>query len=193
MFRLKSVSLSLLRCNDFINFTRLQFSLLKYCSLAKFAIFWLLSFAGWRAVLRQCANTKVWVCASTGDRSWGTCSIYNLYHRKKKGRFIQEVSNLSIGILSGSYRIAFTGIKSSTHQTVLQETKTGEMFPFTFIIDIATQSIAVSGPTEHCPIFHFPSSSVRSSSSVTGVTYQLFSIFWRFIPWKPYIFWMHII
>lgn len=28
---------------------------------------------------------------------------------------------------------------------------------------------------------------------VTGVTYQLFSIFWRFIPWKPYIFWMHII
>ena len=29
--------------------------------------------------------------------------------------------------------------------------------------------------------------------SVTGVTYQLFSIFWRFIPWKPYIFWMHII
>ena len=69
MFRLKSVSLSLLRCNDFINFTRLQFSLLKYCSLAKFAIFWLLSFAGWRAVLRQCANTKVWVCASTGNRS----------------------------------------------------------------------------------------------------------------------------
>ena len=39
---------------------------------------------------------------------------------------------------------------------------------------------------------HFPlSSSVRPS--VTGVTYQLFSIFWRFIPWKPYIFWMHII
>ena len=54
--------------------------------------------------------------------------------------------------------------------------------------------IAVSGPTEHCSIFHFPS--VRPpfvSSSVTGVTYQLFSIFWRFIPWKPYIFWMHII
>ena len=37
----------------------------------------------------------------------------------------------------------------------------------------------------------FLRSSVRSS--VTGVTYQLFSIFWRFIPWKPYIFWMHII
>ena len=33
--------------------------------------------------------------------------------------------------------------------------------------------------------------SVRSS--VTGVTYQLFSVFWRFIPWKPYILWMHII
>ena len=42
--------------------------------------------------------------------------------------------------------------------------------------------IAVSGPTEHCSIFHFlfVRSSVRSSirSSVTGVTYQLFSIFW---------------
>ena len=37
----------------------------------------------------------------------------------------------------------------------------------------------------------FRPSSVRPS--VTGVTYQLFSIFWRFIPWKPYIFWMHII
>ena len=39
---------------------------------------------------------------------------------------------------------------------------------------------------------HYLPLSVRSSS-VTGVTYQLFSIFWRFIPWKPYIFWMHII
>ena len=30
--------------------------------------------------------------------------------------------------------------------------------------------IAVSGPTEHCSIFHFPPS-VRPPSSVTGVTY----------------------
>ena len=37
----------------------------------------------------------------------------------------------------------------------------------------------------------FPLSSVRSS--VRGVTYQLFSIFWRFIPWKPYIFWTECI
>ena len=37
---------------------------------------------------------------------------------------------------------------------------------------------------------YFPLS-VRSS--VIGVTYQLFSIFWRFLTWKPYIFWMHII
>ena len=35
--------------------------------------------------------------------------------------------------------------------------------------------------------------SVCPPSSVKGLTYQLFSIFWRFIPWKPYIFWMHII
>ena len=31
-------------------------------------------------------------------------------------------------------------------------------------------TIAVSGPTEHCPIFHFPPPSVLRSS-VTGVTY----------------------
>ena len=47
-----------------------------------------------------------------------------------------------------------------------------------FIVSISPQFfvlfyIAVSGPTEHCPIFHFPSS-VRSS--VTGVPYQLFLI-----------------
>ena len=41
------------------------------------------------------------------------------------------------------------------------------------------------------PFSQFVCSFVRLS--VTGVTYQLFSIFWRFIPWKPYIFWMHII
>ena len=40
---------------------------------------------------------------------------------------------------------------------------------------------------------YFPLSSVLRPPSVTGVTYQLFSLFWRFIPWKPYIFWMHII
>ena len=50
---------------------------------------------------------------------------------------------------------------------------------------------AVSGPTEHCTIFHLPPA--VPSSSIRGVTYQLFSIFLRFIPWKPYIFWMHII
>ena len=35
--------------------------------------------------------------------------------------------------------------------------------------------IAVSFPTEHCPLFHFPPPSIRWS--VTGVTYQFFSIF----------------
>ena len=54
-------------------------------------------------------------------------------------------------------------------------------------------TIAVSGPTEHCPIFHFPPSSVLRPPSVTGVTYQLFSICWQLRTWKPYIFWMHII
>ena len=37
-------------------------------------------------------------------------------------------------------------------------------------------------------LHYFPLSSSVRPSSVTGVTYQLFSIFWRFIPWKPYIF-----
>ena len=37
------------------------------------------------------------------------------------------------------------------------------------------EAIAVSGPTEHCTIFHFPPPFVRPF--VTGVTYQLFSIF----------------
>ena len=43
------------------------------------------------------------------------------------------------------------------------------------------RNIAVSGLTEHCPIFHFPPSSVRSS--VTGVTSHFSSIIWWFRPW----------
>ena len=40
-------------------------------------------------------------------------------------------------------------------------------------------------------LLYFPLSALRLS--VTGVTYQLFSIIWWFRPWKPYIFWMHLI
>ena len=111
MFRLKSVSLSLLRCNDFVNFTRSQFSLLKYCSLAKLAIFWALQVEGQSCVnvpTQKCESVPVQVIGHRGHRRGD-----NIYHRKKTGRFIQEVSNLSMGILSGRYWIAFTGITLS--------------------------------------------------------------------------------
>ena len=49
------------------------------------------------------------------------------------------------------------------------------------------------GSTRTLPYFshfrlHFP-----PPSCVTGVTSRLFSIIWWFRPWKPYIFWTHVI
>ena len=41
-------------------------------------------------------------------------------------------------------------------------------------------------------ILHYFPLSVRPPC-VTGVTFQLFLIIWWLRPWKPYIFWMHII
>ena len=71
MFRPKSVSLSLLRCNDFVNFTRSQFSLLKYCSLAKLAIFWALQVEGQSCVnvpTQKCESVPVQVIGHRGHR-----------------------------------------------------------------------------------------------------------------------------
>ena len=88
----------------------LQFSFLNYCSLAKLAIFWALQVEG-----QSCVNVPTQKCESVPVQviGHGGHVLFTIYIIGKKGRFIQEVSNLSMGILSGRYWIAFTGITLS--------------------------------------------------------------------------------